>query len=136
MRSYGESASSSSSAHPAPLTATPSSPHGVPSPAGPGRGDWATLRRLFPYLWQYKWRVLAALAFMVAAKGANVGVPLLLKRLVDAMTLKPGDPAAVLVVPAAQAFAMLDTNRIMNATAMVCLWWLRHHRTRLRQEWA
>ena len=27
--------------------------------------DWATLKRLFPYLWEYKWRVMAALAFMV-----------------------------------------------------------------------
>ncbi|MDO9707030.1 NUDIX domain-containing protein [Paracraurococcus lichenis] len=42
----------------------------------------------------------------------------------------------VLIVPAEEAFAMLDANRIMNATAMVCLWWLRHHRARLRQEWA
>jgi len=63
------------------------------------RSDWATLRRLFPYLWQYKWRVGAALAFMVGAKLANVGVPLLLKDLVDAMSIKPGDPVAVLVVP-------------------------------------
>ena len=63
------------------------------------RSDWATLRRLFPYLWQYKWRVIAALAFMVAAKGANVGVPLLLKELVDAMTIKPGSAMALLVVP-------------------------------------
>ena len=63
------------------------------------RSDWATLRRLFPYLWQYKWRVIAALAFMVAAKGANVGVPLLLKELVDAMTIQPGSAAALLVVP-------------------------------------
>jgi ATP-binding cassette, subfamily B, heavy metal transporter len=61
--------------------------------------DWATLRRMFPYLWQYKWRVIAALAFMVGAKVANVGVPVLLKNLVDAMSFKPGDPAAVLVVP-------------------------------------
>ena len=52
-----------------------------------------------PYLWQYKWRVAAALVFMVGAKVANVGVPVLLKHLVDAMTLKPGDPAALLVVP-------------------------------------
>jgi ATP-binding cassette subfamily B protein len=59
------------------------------------------LQRLFPYLWTYKWRVLAALAFMVSAKVANVGVPLLLKNLVDAMTIKPGDAAAVLVVPVA-----------------------------------
>jgi ATP-binding cassette subfamily B protein len=38
---------------------------------------------------------------MVAAKLANVSVPLLLKQLVDAMSLKPGDPQAVLVVPVA-----------------------------------
>ncbi|MBN8748168.1 ATM1-type heavy metal exporter [Xylophilus ampelinus] len=68
--------------------------------AGP-RSDAATLRRLFPYLWQYKWRVFAALAFMVGAKVANVGVPVLLKNLVDRMTLKPGDPAVLLVVPVA-----------------------------------
>ncbi|WP_427915118.1 ABCB family ABC transporter ATP-binding protein/permease [Ramlibacter sp. MMS24-I3-19] len=74
----------------------------APVPAGPQpRGsDWATLRRLLPYLWNYKWRVLAALLFMIAAKLANVGVPVLLKTLVDAMSLKPGDPKAVLVVPA------------------------------------
>jgi ATP-binding cassette, subfamily B, heavy metal transporter len=64
-----------------------------------GRSDWSTLRRLFPYLWQYKWRVVFALAFMIAAKGANVSVPLLLKELVDAMDVKPGDATAVLVVP-------------------------------------
>ena len=66
------------------------------------RSDWATLRRLFPYLWQYKWRVIAALAFMVGAKLANVGVPLLLKQLVDTMNPKGGiDATALLVVPAA-----------------------------------
>ncbi len=61
--------------------------------------DGDTLRRLFPYLWHYKWRVMAALAFMVGAKLANVGVPVLLKHLIDAMTLQPGDPRAVLIVP-------------------------------------
>jgi len=71
----------------------------LPPPAP--RSDAATLRRLFPYLWHYKWRVLLALAFMIGAKVANVGVPILLKHLVDAMTLKPGDPRALLVVPAA-----------------------------------
>jgi ATP-binding cassette subfamily B protein len=69
-----------------------------PSPSG--TSDWAALRRLLPYLWEYKWRVLAALAFMVGAKVANVGVPVLLKNLVDALSLKPGDPMALLVVPA------------------------------------
>jgi ABC-type transport system involved in Fe-S cluster assembly fused permease/ATPase subunit len=65
------------------------------------RGDWQTLKRLFPYLWDYKWRVVAALTFVLAAKLGNVGVPLLLKNLVDAMSLKPGNVQAVLVVPAA-----------------------------------
>ena len=50
----------------------------------PGR-DWQTLRRLFPYLWEYKWRVMAALLFMIGAKVANVGVPMLLKKLVDTL---------------------------------------------------
>ena len=76
------------------------SPQDLPVPASPASGaDWATLKRLLPYLWEYKWRVLAALLFMVAAKVANVGVPVLLKNLVDAMSFKPGDPAALLVVP-------------------------------------
>lgn len=81
--------------------ATPASHAPVAPAAGaPPRGnDWATLRRLLPYLWNYKWRVVFALLFMVGAKLANVGVPLLLKHLVDAMSLKPGDPTAVLVVP-------------------------------------
>jgi ABC-type transport system involved in Fe-S cluster assembly fused permease/ATPase subunit len=63
------------------------------------RSDWETLSRLFPYLWEYKWRVGAALAFMVGAKVANVSVPLLLKQLVDSMTIKPGSVEALLVVP-------------------------------------
>jgi len=54
---------------------------------------------LLPYLWPYKWRVLAALSFMVAAKVSNVGVPLLLKELVDALAFPLGDSRAVAVVP-------------------------------------
>jgi ATP-binding cassette subfamily B protein len=85
-----------------------SSPHTVSAPvttaattAGPAapRSDWATLAKLLPYLWRYRWRVGIALGFLLAAKGANVSVPVLLKYLVDSLTLKPGDPAAVLVVP-------------------------------------
>jgi ATP-binding cassette subfamily B protein len=71
----------------------------VPGSA-PVRSDWATLAKLLPYLWQYRWRVGVALGFLVAAKVANVGVPVLLKSLVDALSIKPGDPTALLVVPA------------------------------------
>ncbi|HSN33536.1 MAG TPA: ABC transporter ATP-binding protein/permease [Ideonella sp.] len=73
----------------------------LPAETGPAapRSDWATLRRLLPYLWRYRWRVGLALGFMVVAKVANVGVPVLLKHLVDALSIKPGDPRAALVVP-------------------------------------
>ncbi|WP_372528856.1 ABCB family ABC transporter ATP-binding protein/permease [Piscinibacter sp.] len=71
---------------------------GGSAPAAP-RSDLSTLRKLLPYLWNYRWRVILALAFMIGAKVANVGVPLLLKTLVDSLTLKPGDIRAVLVVP-------------------------------------
>ncbi len=76
--------------------------HGEASPQptpGARSGDWHTLSRLFPYLWQYKWRVGFALLFMVGAKLANVSVPLLLKQLIDTMNLQPGDARTVLVVP-------------------------------------
>jgi ATP-binding cassette subfamily B protein len=76
----------------------------APLPAGTARpvregSDWATLKKLVPYVWEWRWRVLVALSFLVAAKLANIGVPLVLKNLVDALALKPGDPRAVLVVP-------------------------------------
>ena len=69
----------------------------LPAPAQ--RSDRETLKRLFPYLWTYKWRVLAALSFMVGAKLANVSVPLLLKQLIDSMSFKPEQPQTALVVP-------------------------------------
>ena len=69
------------------------------APPGGARSDWGTLRKLLPYLWRYRWRVAAALAFMVSAKAANVGVPVLLKRLVDSLAIQPGSAAALMVVP-------------------------------------
>ena len=82
--------------------------HGESSPPAaaqvantPPDSDSRTLKRLLPYLLTYKWRVAAALLFMVGAKLANVSVPLLLKNLVDAMSFQPNDPAQILVVPVA-----------------------------------
>ena len=70
-----------------------------PASSAPPRSDGATLARLLPYLWTYKWRVVAAIAFMLGAKLANVSVPLLLKQLVDTMDVPPGGTTALLVVP-------------------------------------
>ena len=106
MRRSGESIPISASAAPA-------------APPPERRSDWATLQRLFPYLWRYKWRVMAALAFMVGAKLANVGVPVLLKNLVDSLTLKPGGASALLVVPVALllAYGMLRLMTSLFAEA-------------------
>ncbi|KQV86922.1 ABC transporter ATP-binding protein/permease [Pelomonas sp. Root1237] len=70
-----------------------------PASASAPRGDWGTVGRLLPYLWRYRWRVALALTFMVGAKLCNVGVPLLLKQLIDSLNLKPGQPEALMVVP-------------------------------------
>ncbi|HKW80809.1 MAG TPA: ABC transporter ATP-binding protein/permease [Casimicrobiaceae bacterium] len=50
------------------------------------RGDWQTIGTLLPYLLAYRGRVLLALGCLIAAKLANVGVPLLLKEIVDRLT--------------------------------------------------
>ena len=66
-----------------------------PDAAPVPRAGWRTVRLLLPYLWEFKGRVAVALVFLVAAKLANVSVPLILKRVVDAL-----DPTqAVLVLP-------------------------------------
>ncbi len=69
----------------------------LPLPGPAKGGDWRTIGTLLPYLWAYKARVLAAIAALIAAKVANVGVPMLLKQIVDRL-----DPAtAILAVPLA-----------------------------------
>src|SRR5919109_3524387 len=45
--------------------------------------EWKALAALLPYLWEYKWRVVVALGFLIVAKLANVGVPLVMKEVVD-----------------------------------------------------
>jgi ATP-binding cassette subfamily B protein len=69
----------------------------APPPGTPARGDFRTVGTLLPYLWTWKWRVIAALTALVAAKVANVGVPVLLKEIVDALDRA----TAPLVVPLA-----------------------------------
>ena len=87
-------------------------PSSIASPTAPPiagaaepRSDWATMKKLLPYVWQWRWRVGVALSCLVAAKFANIGVPLVLKQLVDALDLKPGDPRTALAVPVALLLA-------------------------------
>ncbi len=63
------------------------SPHAGPSGTAPARprGEWRVLRLLLPYLLEYRGRVALALTFLVTAKVANLGVPLVMKEIVDAL---------------------------------------------------
>ncbi|GAB6040501.1 ABCB family ABC transporter ATP-binding protein/permease [Endothiovibrio diazotrophicus] len=70
------------------------------------RNDWQTVRKLLPFLWRFRWRVGLALASLLAAKGANVGVPLALKEIVDA--LDPSlSPVTVLPLTLLVAYGLL-----------------------------
>lgn len=59
------------------------------------RSDWKTIRTLLPYLWEFKGRVVFALALLAIAKLANVAVPLVLKDVIDALN----KPQALLTLP-------------------------------------
>jgi len=63
------------------------------------RNDWATFKSLFDYLWEFRTRIWIALAFMALAKLANIGVPVTLKHIVDALTINLEDPALLLQLP-------------------------------------
>jgi len=47
------------------------------------RRDWHNLKSMLPFLWEFKGRALFALSCLVLSKVANVGVPLVLKEIVD-----------------------------------------------------
>ncbi|HEV8553275.1 MAG TPA: ABC transporter ATP-binding protein/permease [Casimicrobiaceae bacterium] len=84
----------------------------VPLPAPPDRafrGDWHTVRTLLPYLLAYKGRVFLALACLVLAKLANVGVPLVLKQIVDRLTA-PAELVLPLALLAAYGAMRLSTT--------------------------
>jgi ATP-binding cassette, subfamily B, heavy metal transporter len=71
------------------------------------RDDWKTARMLLPYLWEYKGRVTAAMLFLVLAKLANVGVPLVMKGVIDAL-----DPRQAVVVLPLALLAMYGALRL------------------------
>jgi ATP-binding cassette subfamily B protein len=65
----------------------------------PQRGDWRVISDLLPYLLEYRLRVIVALSCLIAAKVANLGIPILMKELIDSLDIKADSPQALLVVP-------------------------------------
>ena len=60
--------------------------------------DWKVIKNLLPYIKAYKARIIFTLICLVLAKMANLGVPIMLKNIVDAMSIT-STPKALLVVP-------------------------------------
>jgi ATP-binding cassette subfamily B protein len=73
------------------------------------RHEWRVVPALLPYLWEYKWRVTIALVLLVVAKLANVGVPLVLREVVDSL----GPARAIVAVP----FALLAAYGLLRMSA-------------------
>ena len=61
--------------------------------------DWRVIRDLLPYLLEHKLRVVLAMLCLIAAKFANLGVPILLKDLIDSMNLDLRSAQAFFIIP-------------------------------------
>ena len=61
--------------------------------------NWRIIKDIFPYLIEHKRRVFFAISFMILAKVASVGLPFILKYIVDGIDTSQLDQASLLVVP-------------------------------------
>jgi ATP-binding cassette subfamily B protein len=84
----------------------PSAADHSPRPSKPrGLGDWGTIKTLIPYLTKYPWRVFFAISCLVLAKVANIGIPVVLKHLIDDLSIAVDDPRRFLIFPLAFVIA-------------------------------
>jgi len=85
-------------------------PQNPPVPRG---REWRVVPMVLPYLLEYRWRVVVALTCLVAAKLANVGVPLILKEVVDG--LDPARAAAAVPFALLLAYGLLRLSTTLFA---------------------
>ena len=67
-------------------------------------GDWQTIKNLMPYVMSHPGRVSFAMLCLVLAKVSSIGVPLILKHLIDALDLPADGAKPLLIVPIALIF--------------------------------
>lgn len=67
--------------------------------------DWSIVKQIFPYLTEFKRRVFLALMCLVLAKLASVGMPFVLKKVVDDLDTQMDGAAALMIVPIALILA-------------------------------
>jgi ATP-binding cassette subfamily B protein len=77
------------------------------------RRDWHNLKGMLPFLWEFRGRALFALGCLILAKVANVGVPIVLKDIVEFFEQAREDPevmAAVLPLSLLAAYGILKLS--------------------------
>jgi ATP-binding cassette subfamily B protein len=75
--------------------------------------NWLVLKSLAPYVWDFKYRVVAALVLLTLAKAANVTVPLVLKEVVD--SLAPKDQLLLLPLALLLGYGVLRLCAVLFA---------------------
>jgi len=81
------------------------------------RNDKQNIKRMLPFLWAYKGRVLIALVSLMLAKFATVGIPLVLKEIVDDLDIALNTTNAATSLPLALLLAygaLRLTNVLFN----------------------
>ncbi len=76
------------------------------------RKDWTNIRKMMPFIWDYKGRVLFAIGCLVVSKLAMVGVPIVLKYIVDSLDKSQNEQAIVLPIVLLMAYGVL---RLMSS---------------------
>ena len=68
-------------------------------------GDTKTIKTLLPYVLKYPLRVTLAMSCLILAKVSNIGIPIILKHLIDDLSFAPNDPKRYLIFPLSLIFA-------------------------------
>src|ERR1051325_11668690 len=98
-------------------TALPESPAPAQKKPSAVRGDFGVIRRLLPYLWEFRGRVLLALAFLGTAKLANIGVPLLMKSIVDGLSANTSGAGQLAVAAVAVPMGLIAAYGLLRLSS-------------------
>ncbi|WNC71672.1 ABC transporter ATP-binding protein/permease [Thalassotalea psychrophila] len=79
--------------------------HGQHSTTEADSFNWKIIKHVIPYLFEYKRRIFNALIFMILAKLASVGLPFILKYIVDDLDTSANDASALVIAPIALVIA-------------------------------
>jgi len=81
----------------------------------PGTGmKWHVMKMLWPYFFEFRYRVFAAIACLILAKLASISLPFFLKHIVDALDASASNPAALIIAPLGLV-AAYGAARFINA---------------------